>query len=80
MIFLSSEGVYCSDADGLFGGLGHVHNPDGWKLFSDSSKASLKTVLLHNGHIYPSVPPAYSVHMKHSHDCMRTLLNCIDYG
>ena len=79
MIFLSSEGVYCNNADSLFGALGHVHNTDGWKLFSDSSKVSLKTVLRHSGNIYPSVPLAHSVHMKQSHERMRTLLNYIDY-
>jgi hypothetical protein len=35
--------------------------------------------VLHNGNIYPSVPLAYSVHMKESHESMHTLLNCIAY-
>jgi hypothetical protein len=71
--------VYCNDADGLFGALGHVYNPEEWRLFIDSSKVSLKAVLLHNDNIYPSVPLAYS-HMKESHESMRTLLNFIDYN
>ena len=29
--------------------LGHEHNPDQWRLFTDSSKVNLKLVLLHNG-------------------------------
>jgi hypothetical protein len=60
--------VYCNDADGLFGAFGPVHNPDDWQLFIDSSKISLKAVLLHNGNIYPPVPLAYSFHMKKSHE------------
>jgi hypothetical protein len=72
--------VYCNDADGFFGALCHLHNPEVWRKFIDSSKVRLKAVLLHNGNIYPSVPLAYSVHMKQSLERMRTLLNCIDYG
>ena len=57
--FLSSEDVvYCNDADGWFGAVGHVHNPAEWRLFIDSTKVSLKAVLLRNGNIYPSVPLA----------------------
>jgi hypothetical protein len=34
--FLSSEDVvYCNDADGLFGALGHVYTPEEWQLFID---------------------------------------------
>ena len=71
--------MYFNDADGLFGTVGHVHKPEEWQLFIGSSKASLRAVLLHNGNIYPSVPLAYSVHMKETHGSMHTLLNCIDY-
>jgi hypothetical protein len=54
--FLSSKDVvYCNDADGLFGALSHVYNPEKWWLFIDSSKVSLKAVFLHNGNIYLSV-------------------------
>jgi hypothetical protein len=78
--FLSSkDDVYCNDADGLFGALGQVYNPEEWRIFTDSSKVSLKAVLLHNDNIYSPVPLAYSVHMKESQETMRTLLNCIDY-
>jgi hypothetical protein len=72
--FLSSEDVYCNDADGLFGALCHVHKPEEWQLFIDLSKVSLKAVLLHNDSVYPSVPVACSVHMKESYEGMR-----IDY-
>ena len=67
--------MYFNDADGLFGAVGHVHNPKEWQLFIGSSKAHLR----HNGNIYPSVPLAYSVHKKETHGSMHTLLNCIDY-
>jgi hypothetical protein len=67
------------DVDSLFGAMGHVYNPEEWWTFIDSSKVSLKAVLLHTGNIYPSVPRAYSVHMKESHESMRVLFICIDY-
>ena len=36
--------VYFNDADGLFGTVGQVHNPEEWELFIDSSKANLRAV------------------------------------
>ena len=33
--------------------LGQEINPDQWRLFTDSSKVSLKAVLLHNGNKFP---------------------------
>jgi len=71
--------VCCNDTDGLFGESGHVHKPEEWQLFIDISKVSLKAVILHNDNVYPTVPLAYSVHMKETHERMRTLLSCVDY-
>ena len=64
--------MYCNDADGLFGAVSHVHNTEEWRRFVDLLKVSLKTVRLHSGKIYPSVPPAYSIYMKGSHDSIRS--------
>jgi hypothetical protein len=47
--------------------------------FVESTKVSLKEMLLHNDKIYPSVPLAHSVHTKDSHARIRTLFNYIDY-
>jgi hypothetical protein len=46
--------------------LGHQHNTPERHLFTDSSKVSLKAVLLHNGNKYLSVPLAHAVNMKES--------------
>ena len=46
--FMESDLNYCNDIDGLMVALSITHDPDGWRLFIDSSKASLKAVLLHN--------------------------------
>ena len=70
---------YCSDIDGLFSGFNLKHEPDQWRLFIDSSKLSLKAVLLHNGNTYPSVPVGHSVHMNESYENMVILLNALNY-
>ncbi|XP_022826353.1 peptidyl-prolyl cis-trans isomerase G-like [Spodoptera litura] len=56
--FYSKDGdsIYCNDVVGLMAKLDHQHSPDEWRLFIDSSKTSLKAVLLHNGNQYPSIP------------------------
>jgi hypothetical protein len=38
--------------------------PDQWRLFIDSSKLSLKAVLLYNGNKLSSIPLAHAGHMK----------------
>ena len=43
---------YCTNIPDLFTSLGLLHNPSDWRLFIDSSKRSLKGVLLHNGNKY----------------------------
>ncbi|GBM58387.1 hypothetical protein AVEN_185490-1 [Araneus ventricosus] len=49
--------IFCNDVDLLFKALGLQHNPqEPWRLFIDSSKVSLKAVLLHNGNKHPSIP------------------------
>jgi len=64
--FFSQEDgvVFCNDVCSAMEVLGHEYNPDQWRLFVDSSKVSLKVVLLHNGNRYPSVPSAHAANMK----------------
>jgi len=59
--------------------LGHEFNPDQWRLFIDSSKVSLKVVLLHNGNKFPSVPLADVADMKESYESMKLLVGKIKY-
>jgi hypothetical protein len=40
------------------------HTSGQWRLFIDSSKVSLKAVLLLNGNKFPSIPLIHTVHMK----------------
>jgi len=60
--FLTMEGpvVTCKDVDGLFKALHTNHCSDEWRLFIDSSKISLKAVLLHNENVLPSIPVAHA--------------------
>jgi hypothetical protein len=41
--------IYCNDIPNLINMLGIEYKTDEWRLFIDSSKRSLKGVLLHNG-------------------------------
>jgi hypothetical protein len=57
--------------------LGHECNPDRWRLFIDSSKVSLKVVLLHNGNRYHSIPLAHVANMEETYESMKLLLGKI---
>ncbi|GBP14416.1 hypothetical protein EVAR_92401_1 [Eumeta japonica] len=72
--------VFCKDISGLMGVLNITYKQNEWRLFIDSSKLSLKAVLLHNRNILPSIPIAHAVHMKESYENMKTLLLCIKYN
>lgn len=71
---------YCTNVSGLFTFLGFPHNPSDRRLFIDSSKRSLKAVLLHKGNKYPSIPIAHSVHLKEFYDNMELLLEAVKYN
>ncbi|XP_066463509.1 uncharacterized protein [Eleutherodactylus coqui] len=70
---------YCNDINSLFENLSQVHFPGDWRLFIDSSKTSLKAVLLHNGNEKPCIPIAHSVHLNETHENMKILLEANDY-
>jgi len=53
--------------------------PLDWRLFIDSSKLSLKAVILHNGNTLPSIPVGHSVHNKESYENMKILMVVINY-
>jgi hypothetical protein len=53
------------------------HTCGQWRLFIDSSKVSLKAVLLHNGNQFPSIPLAHAVHLKETCRNLQVLLQNI---
>ncbi|UYV61959.1 hypothetical protein LAZ67_1007169 [Cordylochernes scorpioides] len=79
--FFSQENdlVYCNDVVNLMEALGHDHDTEQWRLFVDSSKISLKAVLLHNGNKFLSVPLAHASNMKETYEHMKLLLKKIEY-
>ncbi|UYV62399.1 hypothetical protein LAZ67_2000421 [Cordylochernes scorpioides] len=79
--FYSQENdlVYCNDVVSLMEALGHDHDTEEWRLFTDSSKISMKAVLLHNINKFPSVPIAHASNMKETYENMKLLLKKIEY-
>ena len=76
----SAENIcYCKDIGGLLSELGSEHNPADWRLFTDSSKTRLKTVLLHIVNIKPSIPVGYSILRKETYNTMKILLDLLEY-
>ncbi len=84
-IFLSffseeKQFVYCHDIPGLLLQLGITsYNPVEWRLFLDSSKRSLKCVLLHNGNVYGAVPIGHSVHLREEYNSIKTVIDLLKY-
>ena len=56
------------------------YTPLEWRLFIDSSKRSLKCVLLHNGNKLASIPIGHSVQMKETYENIKTILDRIKYA
>lgn len=72
--------VYCNNIPKLINKLGNIeYNKNEWRLFIDSSKRSLKGVLLHNGNFLASVPVAHSVYLKETYDNLKFVLEKIKY-
>ena len=69
----------CTGIDGLMQTLSINHNPLHWRLFTDSSKLSLKAVLLHNGNTLPSIPVGHSKHNKESYVNMKIQNEAINF-
>jgi hypothetical protein len=71
--------VYWNNNQELTEELQLEHTSGQWRLLIDSSKVSLKAVLLHNGNQFPSIPLAHAVHMKETYENLQGLLQKIRY-
>lgn len=72
--------VFCTDVEGLINQLKpNSYKASDWRLFIDSSKRSIKAVLLHNTNVYAPVPIAHSTVMQEKYDNMQILLEKIKY-
>lgn len=80
--FFAQEGdlVFCNNVPGLMEMFKITYKPEEWRLFIDSSKRSLKAVLLHNGNIYASVPVGHSVHLKECYENLEFVLDKLVYS
>ena len=70
---------HCHNVTGLPQAMGCIYDPEEWRLFIDSCKASLKCVLLHNGNRYASISISHSVHLKETHTNMKMVLTKTKY-
>ena len=71
--------VACTDIDGLMQTLNINHNHLDWRLFINSFKLNLKTVLLHNGNTLPAIPVGHSMQNKLSYEDVKILMEAINY-
>ena len=78
--FLDGNLVVRPKVHELMAALKITYDSSEWRLFIDSSKTSLKAVLLHNGNTMPSIPVGYAVHVKETYDNIKVLLKCINYS
>ena len=55
------------------------YDPNEWRLFIDSSKKSLKCVLLHNGNLFGAIPIGHSVYLKEKHEHIKEVVDLLKY-
>ena len=68
--------VFCNDIHYFLLDLGlREYKHEEWILFIDSSKRSLKYVLLHNGNKFGSIPFGHSVTLKEKYENTKLVLN-----
>lgn len=70
---------YCNNIRGLMEFMNIVYDPDEWRLFIDSSKSSIKAVLLDNGNLLPSIPIFYSTQRTENFESMQQILDLVHY-
>ena len=80
--YFQSDGqlVFCTDVEGLLLATGlSAYRSNDWRLFIDSSKRSIKCVLLHNGNQYGSIPIGHSVILKENYENIKVVLERLKY-
>ncbi|GFR13814.1 uncharacterized protein TNCT_731641 [Trichonephila clavata] len=71
--------VACIDVNDLRNFMNINYDPNNWGFFIDSSKLSLKAVLLHNSSLLLFIPTGHFVHVKETHANVKLLLELIKY-
>ena len=72
--------LFCDNIEKLITAMGTLYTPSEWRLFIDSSKRSLKYVLLHNENKLAFVPIGHLIQMKETYENMKTILDRIKYS
>ncbi|GBL65862.1 hypothetical protein AVEN_6514-1, partial [Araneus ventricosus] len=70
---------FCNDVQGLMKCFDREYDPSVWRLFIDSSKASLKAHLLQNGNSFASLHFGHSVHLDENYNDLSMILEKINY-
>ena len=79
--FKEDNFVFCKNVKGLLTATGvPQYKPGEWRLFIDSSKQSLKCVLLHNASTYAGAPIGHSVTLKESYSTVKMVLQKLSYN
>lgn len=60
--------------------MGMEYNAEEWRIFIDSSKSSLKAVLLFILNTRPPVPLAYGVDMIKTYETMQLILDSVKHN
>ena len=77
----NSDLVYCSDVEGVLLRLSvQEYDANSWRWFIDSSKRSLKCVLLHNTNTYASIPIGHSTTWKKKHESIKQVMEKTNYS
>lgn len=71
--------IFRWDIERLFSFFNITYDQSEWRLFIDSSKCSLKDVLLYNGNLFGSIPVAHSVNLKEICENLKALLKYVNY-
>lgn len=71
--------VYCNDIEKLMSEMGMKYDPHKWRLFIDSSKTSMKAVLLYYNNKKTSIPIAYNLNTKETYESVKYLLESVNY-
>jgi len=75
-----SGSVFCHNIPGLLKELGlSSYNPNEWRMFIDSSKRSLKCVLLHNGNLFGAVPIGHWVCLREEYGDVNRVIELLEY-
>ena len=78
---MENDFVYCNNIQGRLSEMGlPEYNPDEWRLFLDSSKPSLKCVLLRNGNKFACVLIGHSVIVKERYLNVKMVLQKLRYS